>query len=129
MHVKQYLVEKTEEDTVVTDNFTGVRCRVIRNKFAENLVEMAKNYSDPWEIMKTGVGKIRKAYVEGDIEGGSLAFGQVCGLIQEIPTCQELIDGIMNEAEEIMESLETMIQPETKIQPVECYGERAAGSF
>ena len=111
MHVKQYLVEKTEMDTVVTDNFTGVRCRVIRNAFAENLVEMAKNHADPWEIMKVGVGKIRKAYVEGDHEGGSLAFGQVCGLIQEIPTCQGLINGIIEEAEGIFQSLETAVNP------------------
>jgi len=111
MHVKQYLVEKTEMDTVVTDNFTGVRCRVIRNAFAENLVEMAKNHADPWEIMKVGVGKIRKAYVEGDHEGGSLAFGQVCGLIREIPTCQGLIDGIIEEAEGIFQSLETAVNP------------------
>ena len=111
MHVKQYLVEKTEMDTVVTDNFTGVRCRVIKNAFAENLVEMVKNHADPWEIMKVGVGKIRKAYVEGDHEGGSLAFGQVCGLIQEIPTCQGLIDGIIEEAEGIFQSLETAVNP------------------
>jgi hypothetical protein len=42
---------------------------------------MSKNNADPWEIMKTDVGKIRKAYVEGDIEGGSLCFGQACGYV------------------------------------------------
>lgn len=104
IHVKKYLVEKAAEDTVVTDNFTGVRCRVIRNKFAENLLEMAKDHRDPWEIMKAGVGRIRQAYVEGDIDGGSLAFGQVCGLIQDIPTCQDLIDTIIEEAERTMQS-------------------------
>jgi len=103
-HVKEYLVERCEEDTMVTDNFTGVRCRVIKNRFAENLVEMAKNHALPWEIMKAGVGKIRKAYVEGDLEGGSLAFGQVCGLIEEIPTCQDLIQTIVREAQEIINS-------------------------
>ena len=101
-HVKEYLVEKCEEDTIVTDNFTGVRCRVIKNKFAANLAEMAKNHEPPWEIMKAGVGKIRKAYVEGDLEGGSLAFGQVCGLIDEIPTCRDLIQTIVSEAQEII---------------------------
>ena len=101
-HVKEYLIEKCEEDTMVTDNFTGVRCRVIKNKFAVNLAEMATNHAPPWEIMKAGVGKIRKAYVDGDLEGGSLAFGQVCGLINEIPTCRELIQTIVREAQEIM---------------------------
>jgi len=128
-NVKQYLLEKTAEDTVVTDNFTGVRCRVIRNKFAENLVELAKNNRDPWEIMKAGVGKIRKAYVEGDLDGGSLAFGQVCGLIQDVPTCQELIDTIVNEAEDIFQSLETVVQPPTELHALHSYARRSAHMF
>jgi enoyl-[acyl-carrier protein] reductase II len=128
LHVKQYLVEKTEADTIVTDNFTGVRCRVIRNRFAENLLEMAKNHEDPWEIMKAGVGKIRQAYVEGDHEGGSLAFGQVCGLIQEIPTCQELIDGIIKEAEETFQSVETTAHPQIGTYMFQRYAKRVAES-
>ena len=108
-HVKKHLVKRTEEETIVTDNFTGVRCRVIKNKFSDALVEMAKNNTDPWEIMKTGVGKIRKAYVEGDIEWGSLTFGQVCGLINDIPSCKELMESITAEAESIMESMQRKI--------------------
>ena len=129
LHVKQYLVEKTEMDTVVTDNFTGVRCRVIRNRFAEDLVELTNNHADPWEIMQAGVGKIRKAYVEGDLDGGSLAFGQVCGLIQEIPTCQELIDGIIKEAEEAFQSLETTVRPEIGTQMFKHYAKRVVEDF
>ncbi len=109
LNVKEHLIEKTEEDTIITDNFTGVRCRVIKNKFVDNMLELAKNGADPWEIMQTGVGKIRKAYVDGDIEGGSLVFGQVCGLIREIPTCQELLDNIIREAEEAMTSIEEKV--------------------
>ena len=108
-HVKQHLVKRTEDETIVTDNFTGVRCRVIRNKFSDTLVEMAKNNTNPWEIMKTGVGRIRRAYVEGDIEWGSLTFGQVCGLINDIPSCKELIESITTEAEKIMESMQKKI--------------------
>ncbi|MBL7177946.1 MAG: nitronate monooxygenase [Desulfobacteraceae bacterium] len=128
-NVKQYLLERTAEDTVVTDNFTGVRCRVIRNKFAENLVELAKDNRDPWEIMKAGVGKIRKAYVEGDLEGGSLAFGQVCGLIQDVPTCQELIDTIVKESEDIFQSLETVVQSPTEFHALQSYAKRSAHMF
>jgi NAD(P)H-dependent flavin oxidoreductase YrpB (nitropropane dioxygenase family) len=109
-HVKEYLVSKTEEDTVVTDNLTGVRCRVIRNGFSHNFLEMAKKKTDPWEMMQYGVGRIRKAYVEGDLEGGSLAFSQVCGLIHDVPSCRELIESLVREAEEILESLDGKIR-------------------
>lgn len=110
-NVKQYIIDKTEEDTVVTDNLTGVRCRVIKNDFAKRILEMAKSKVDPWEMMQYGVGRIRKAYVEGDLEWGSLAFSQVCGLIQEIPSCQELIESIVSGAEEIMRCMGQKVQP------------------
>jgi enoyl-[acyl-carrier protein] reductase II len=104
-HVKRYLIDKSEEDTVVTDNLTGVRCRVIKNDFAKRIVDMAKNKVDPWEMMQYGVGRIRKAYVEGDLEWGSMAFSQACGFIDDIPSCQDLLECIVAEAEEIMKSM------------------------
>ena len=36
--VKTHILERNESETIVTDNLTGVRCRVIRNKFSETLV-------------------------------------------------------------------------------------------
>ena len=104
-NVKRYLIDKTEEDTVVTDNLTGVRCRVIKNDFAKRIMDMAKSKVDPWEMMQYGVGRIRKAYVEGDLEWGSMAFSQACGFIDDIPTCKELIECMVTEAEEIMKSM------------------------
>ena len=104
-HVKEHILERSEEETIVTDNLTGVRCRVIRNKFSDSLVEMVNNGDDPWKIMEAGVGKMRKAYVEGDVEWGSLMFGQVCGLIDSIPTCRELIDSIVEESKVVLKSL------------------------
>jgi enoyl-[acyl-carrier protein] reductase II len=109
-HVKEHLLERSEEETVVTDNLTGVRCRVIRNKFAEKLLEMVKEKAEPWTVLKAGVGKIRNAYVEGDLEWGSLAFGQGCGMIRDIPTCRELIEDMVKEAENILNSLEAKIR-------------------
>ena len=111
MHIKEHIISAHEGNTLVTDNFTGVRCRVLKNKFTGTLVEMAKNGADPWQIMRVGVGKIRKAYVEGDLEWGSLVCGQVCGLIREIPTCRELIVSIVEEAEETMQSIGSKILP------------------
>ena len=83
---------------------------MIKNKFSRSLVDMANNHAELWEVMTAGVGKIRQAYVEGDIEWGSLACGQVCGLIEGIPTCRELIDGIVAEAGRVVQSVQTRVQ-------------------
>lgn len=109
MNVKKHIIDRNENETIITDNFTGVRCRVLTNSFSDSLVEMAKNNADRWQVMQSGVGKIRKAYVDGDIEWGSLAFGQVCGLIDEIPTCKELIDTIIEESEAVLKFISRRI--------------------
>ena len=49
---------------------------------------------------------LRAAMVEGDTRRGVMASGQVVGLIDELPTCQELIDRIMAQAEATLARLE-----------------------
>lgn len=39
---------------------------------------------------------------EGDMDAGAWSCGMVAGLIHDIPTCQELIDRIIAEAETII---------------------------
>ncbi|GAA1844162.1 nitronate monooxygenase [Pseudonocardia ailaonensis] len=48
---------------------------------------------------------IRTGMVEGRVDLGSLASGQVAGLIDELPSCAELIDRIVTEAEKTLARL------------------------
>ncbi len=109
-NIKQWIVRSTEEDTVVTDNLTGIRCRILRNKLAETFLEMTEQKASPWEMMTLGTGRIRKAFFEGDTEWGSIACGQVCGMISDIPTCQELTGQIVTGAEQIIKALGVKIR-------------------
>ncbi len=40
--------------------------------------------------------------LEGDVECGAWSCGMVAGLIHDVPTCQELIDTIMAQAEQLI---------------------------
>jgi hypothetical protein len=53
----------------------------------------------------------------------------VCGLIQGIPTCQELIDGIIKEAEETFQFLETTVHPEIGTDMFQRYAKRVVEAF
>ena len=44
----------------------------------------------------------RAALLEGRTDVGVMATGQVVGLIDDLPSCQELIDRIMSQAVEIV---------------------------
>jgi NAD(P)H-dependent flavin oxidoreductase YrpB (nitropropane dioxygenase family) len=45
---------------------------------------------------------LKSAMVEGRTDLGVMASGQVAGLIEDLPSCAELIDGIITEAEEVL---------------------------
>jgi len=44
----------------------------------------------------------RKVLQEGEMDAGVWSCGMVAGLIHDIPTCQELLDTIMAEAEALI---------------------------
>ncbi|MDX3567724.1 nitronate monooxygenase, partial [Streptomyces scabiei] len=48
---------------------------------------------------------LRSAMVDGRTDLGVMAAGQVAGVIDDLPSCAELVDRIMKEAEETLASL------------------------
>jgi len=40
----------------------------------------------------------------GDEKAGTLAIGQIIGAISDIPTCQELIERVVAEAEKVLQT-------------------------
>jgi NAD(P)H-dependent flavin oxidoreductase YrpB (nitropropane dioxygenase family) len=49
---------------------------------------------------------LQRTMVEGRPDGGVMASGVVVGLIDDLPSCKELIDRIVKEAEQVLEKLE-----------------------
>ena len=51
-----------------------------------------------------GADSLKKACLDGDEKLGVMAIGQVVGLVNDLPTCKELIERIAVEAQEIIET-------------------------
>jgi NAD(P)H-dependent flavin oxidoreductase YrpB (nitropropane dioxygenase family) len=49
---------------------------------------------------------LRAGLVEGDTDAGVLAAGQVVGLLDDLPTCQELVERVVTEAAERLRSVQ-----------------------
>ncbi|MFI1352134.1 NAD(P)H-dependent flavin oxidoreductase [Streptomyces sp. NPDC020898] len=49
---------------------------------------------------------LRASMVDGRTDLGVMASGQVAGVIDDLPSCAELVDRIMTEAEEVLKSLD-----------------------
>jgi NAD(P)H-dependent flavin oxidoreductase YrpB (nitropropane dioxygenase family) len=53
---------------------------------------------------------LRAGLVEGDTRAGVLASGQVVGMLQDLPTVRDLIEGVVAEAEAIIGKLPAVLQ-------------------
>jgi nitronate monooxygenase len=52
--------------------------------------------------MEEVAGVYPKVMLDGDMDAGAWSCGMVAGLIDDIPTCKELIDRIMTEADSLI---------------------------
>ena len=110
--VKEALVANDERATDMIFRTMHNSSRVARNKISQEVVAIERRGNAKFEDVRDLVAGTRggKVYDTGDTDFGIWSAGQTQGLIHDIPTCKELIDNIMNEAERIIHSrLEQMV--------------------
>lgn len=108
--VKERIVQARDRDTVVTGALTGHPVRVLKNKLSRQYEEMEKSGASVEELQALGVGRLRAAIIEGDVEYGSVMAGQIAGLIREVRPVREILISIVKEAEEIIRRLSGMVE-------------------
>ncbi|UIP05953.1 nitronate monooxygenase family protein [Erythrobacter sp. SDW2] len=104
-NVKQAIVAASELDTRLVMRPLRNTERVMTNEAVERLLEKEKALGDKLkfeDIIGEVAGVYPRIMMDGDMDAGAWSCGMVAGLIHDIPTCKELIDRIMQEAEEIL---------------------------
>ena len=79
--------------------------RVLTNPAVERLLQKERDLGANIgfeDIAPEVAGVYPRIMQEGEVEAGAWSCGMVAGLINDIPTCQELIDRIMNEADQLI---------------------------
>ncbi|NVM30926.1 MAG: nitronate monooxygenase [Candidatus Helarchaeota archaeon] len=98
---KDVIVKAGDQDTVVTQGLIG-HMRYWRNYVSLELQEKVNSKLSEDEIMRfEGTHFLRMK--DGDVENGLLPMGEIAGRIDDIPTCKELIDRIIKDAEKILD--------------------------
>ena len=104
-NVKQALVRATELDTRLIMRSLRNTERVLRNTAVDKVVEIEKQKGAATtidDIREYVAGAYTKVMQQGDMEAGAWSCGMVAGLVHDVPTCRELIDRIMAEADAII---------------------------
>ena len=106
-NVKEALVAASELDTTLIMRPLRNTERVLKNEAVERIQQKEKELGDNIQIndiMDEVAGVYPKIMSEGDMDAGAWSCGMVAGLIHDIPTCEELVGGMVKEAEEIIAS-------------------------
>jgi NADH:quinone reductase (non-electrogenic) len=102
-NIKRAIVANTEADTCLILRSLRNSSRVARSELAQSIIDMERAGAGIDQIGPRVAGaKGRRVYEEGDTEAGVWTVGMVQGLIHDIPTCKELVQRIVSEAEALV---------------------------
>jgi len=105
--VKQAILAASELDTRLVMRPLRNTERVLNNPAVERLMEKEATLGKDIQfedIMEEVAGVYPRVMTDGEVDAGAWSCGMVAGLIHDIPTCKELLDRIMSEAEVLIQS-------------------------
>ncbi len=104
-NVKDAIMAASELDTRLVMRALRNTERVLLNPAVEKIVEIEKGKGVDLvieDILELVAGVYPKVMQEGDMDAGAWSCGMVAGLINDMPSCKELVGRIVGDAEEII---------------------------
>lgn len=101
-NVKDAIIAASELDTRLIMRALTNTERVLTNSAVEEMIAVEKEKGAELQIQDVVQfvgGVYPKVMQEGDMEAGAWSCGMVAGLIHDLPSCQELVERIVSEAE------------------------------
>ncbi len=101
--IKEELVRRQEYETTLICKTLGLQMRCLKNAIAQQVLDVEAGQGTFEDVLPYMVGERSKtAWEVGDADMAPLAVGQSIGLINDVPTCAQLLDGMTAQAEEIL---------------------------
>ncbi|MGB1159536.1 MAG: NAD(P)H-dependent flavin oxidoreductase [Porticoccaceae bacterium] len=109
--IKDAIVDMKETDTALIFRSYGNTARVYKNAVAAEVLKVEQAGGDFGEIHHLVSGKQQEvAWSSGDKDAGMITFGMAGGLINDVPSCQQMVANIMADAEAVVkERLSAML--------------------
>jgi len=110
-NVKKALIAADEKQTKLIFRTLHNTARIYKNKIAEKVVELESKNASIDELAPLVSGQRgKKVFETGDLDYGVWTAGMVAGIIKDIPSAEELIERIVNDAKKIIkERLTSML--------------------
>ncbi len=98
-HYKNSLVNASDTETTIIGRSFGQLRRILKTPYSTKLdeLEQAGLSVEQYRELTSELNHVKGA-IEGDLENGFINSGQIAGLINHIPTVEELFESMMKEA-------------------------------
>ncbi len=104
--VKEWLLQLQEADTILIQRSLRNTTRAARTDYTQKIWEMEQKGATLEELLPLISGRrAERGYVTGDVSNATISVGQSVGLIHDILSVKEIIDGIISEAKLIAQRL------------------------
>ncbi|KAI9203674.1 uncharacterized protein BJ171DRAFT_509258 [Polychytrium aggregatum] len=120
-NVKDRLVEAKETDTALMFRTLHNTARVFKNAVSQEVVRIERRpggatFDDVKDLVAGKRGR-SEVFEKGNTENGVWTAGQVAGLIDDIPTCKDLLTRMVRDAEQIISDRlsKMIIKPASKL--------------
>ena len=116
-YYQQAIIEAQETDTVVIERSIGRPARVLKGPMSERILEveetLIKEHASADErlqrLLPFILGKVNtRAALEGAMDEGYVWAGQVVGLINDVPSAQQLVERMVQETWEITQNMQRL---------------------
>lgn len=99
---KERVIKARDIDSEITGMSTGHPIRVLRNAMSREYLKMEQEGASFEELEHLTLGSLRKAVMDGDVVNGSLMAGQSAGMVKKEQTCEEIMQEIVKQADQLM---------------------------
>jgi nitronate monooxygenase len=104
-NVKRRLVERDERNTALIFRTLNNTSRIFKNAIAEQVLALEQQNGTTFADLKPLVSGERgkRVYETGDTEDGTFPAGLAIGLIEDIPSCAELVSRMVAQARALIQ--------------------------
>ena len=107
---KQAVLKAKDRDAVETGRSTGAPVRALKNKLTKEYQRLESENATAEEIEQLGVGGLRRAFEEGDVQMGSLMAGQSAAMVKEIMPCADIIKSYFEDVDSVLARIKDNIK-------------------
>lgn len=98
-NAKAAIAAATDTDSAATGYSRNMGVRCLENAFTKKYTALEISGAPNEELMKAATGTNRAGIVDGDIENGEVMVGQALNVLNEVLSCQEIMDKLMTECQ------------------------------